>query len=430
MSPRYAHLGFDPAPGDVEAVFTLQKKLTDTTGALGETYRMITSLRSNVSWKGDAAVAFKEQIDGAFPDNLRKAYDSLAKAAVHLDSWRKDLAGYQEQARALDGRAKAAKDKLEKAKAREKEASAHPDLDLAGKQFDTDAELNSAQTRLNAATKSLNDARTAVNDAQDDLDAVLKKARELEETHGSTARKTARDMRDAAEKLAPDEPGWFETALDWIVDNRTDILGAIAAIAGLLALICSGPFGIAMLLVAAVASAATLASRLSDPKVRESLKDGFTKGEFDADFWSNSVGAAGDILGAVPGLGAVTRGAKGAFAVTDAAADSATLGQKIINFGPETWQGAKDVSQLKNPLTTWIVRGAGGGQKMTDTIDITVAGAGTLTATYGVAKNIFEEIQNPTAENVGVGMDATRAVTFDGAGHGSTMLKTLQVLFK
>ncbi|WP_050502488.1 hypothetical protein [Streptomyces monomycini] len=336
--------------------------------------------------------------------------------------------GYQGDAKKLDAEAKAAHDKLDMAKERENNASNNPDLKLAHQTFDDAASLQNAQARLDRATSALNDARGSVKDAQDLLSSIKRRAHDVESEHSSTARGKASAIRDATDKLAPEEPGWFAKAMDWLDDNLTDVLGTVAAIAGLLALILSGPIGVAFLLVAATASAATLASRLSDPAVRASLMDGFTKGEFDADFWSNAVGVAGDTLGMVPGVGAVARGINGAVRSAGAATEALTLTDRLASAGSKTWLAANRIAGAENPLTTWMVRGAADPARASRMIDLGVAGAGAATGTYGTAKDLIDALDDDTANNVGTGMDGARAGSFDGAGHGATALKTLKVL--
>ncbi|MHB9757758.1 hypothetical protein ACYBSK_25565 [Streptomyces sp. BYX5S] len=426
----YTHLGFNPAPGNLGTVSALTAKLTKSAETISEAHRMITKLRSGTSWEGDAAVAFREELDGAIPTNLKNAYTSIDKAVAALTAWQSALDGYQDRAWRLDGEAKAAKEEIQSAEGQAKSASANPDLKLAGQTFTDDAELRRAQARLDTATQELNKAREAVTNANDAYSNVIRRARELEDDHSTGARNQARIIRDATDNLAPEEPNWFEKAMDWVGDNLTDILGAIAAIAGLAALLFAVPVGPILLLVAAAASAATLVSRLSDPVVRASIKDGFTKGEFDADFWSNSVGLAGDALGVVPGAGALARGINGAARAAGAGAEALSLGQKLSSAGSNTWTAAQRIASADNPLTTWMVKGAANPSAWAKGIDIGVSGAGAVTGAYGVAKNAWDDIKNDTVENVGTGMDAARAGSFDAAGHGATALKTLQVLFR
>ena len=92
-----------------------------------------------------------------------------------------------------------------------------------------DRHRRAARPRLNAANARLNDAVTAVNNAQGALDEVIRKARELEETHGAEARDLAKKLQDSTKDLAPEEPGWLSKALSWIGDNLTNILRGRAA---------------------------------------------------------------------------------------------------------------------------------------------------------------------------------------------------------
>ena len=71
-----------------------------------DAHKMIENLRSGGDWEGDAAVAFREQLDGALPTNLKNAHSSITRAATALADWQKALDGYQQRARALDSDAK------------------------------------------------------------------------------------------------------------------------------------------------------------------------------------------------------------------------------------------------------------------------------------------------------------------------------------
>ena len=428
MSTTYPHLGFNPAPGSVETVKAMEARLRTAAGKLSEAHKLVERLRASDSWEGDAAVAFREELDGALPTNLKNANTSLLKAAAALKQWGDSLHGYQETASRLDGEAKDAKKRLNEAKQQESTARSNPDLKLANQTFTDEAALADAQARLDRATNAVNEAVKAVNRAQGDLNDIIRRARDLEQEHTATAKDNAKVIRDAADKLAPEEPHWFTKAMDWLSDNLTDVLGACAAIAGLLAIIATGPLGVGLMLAAAALSAATLVSRLSDPKVRASLKDGFTKGEFDSDFWSNAVGVVGDVIGAVPGVGAVARGVNGAVRSASASTEALTLGEKLASASSKTWLAAERISDASNPLTTWLVKGASNPDRAGKIVDLTVAGAGATTATYGVTKNIWEGLKHPAAENTATVADGVRAGTFDAAGNGSIALKAVKVI--
>ncbi|CAM5366009.1 hypothetical protein STENM327S_01867 [Streptomyces tendae] len=76
-------------PGDTETVRGLEKKLSGCAKVLQEAYDLVTKLLDGSCWKGDAAVAFREQLDGGpLPLNLRNAAHSVRKAARQLDRWK------------------------------------------------------------------------------------------------------------------------------------------------------------------------------------------------------------------------------------------------------------------------------------------------------------------------------------------------------
>lgn len=129
----YPSLGFDPAPGSVSVVSELTARLQKSAQTISDAHKMIENLRSGGDWEGDAAVAFREQLDGALPTNLKNAHSSITRAATALADWQKALDGHQQRARALDSDAKDAKTKIGTAEGQEKTASANPDLKLAGK---------------------------------------------------------------------------------------------------------------------------------------------------------------------------------------------------------------------------------------------------------------------------------------------------------
>ncbi|MFD6751090.1 hypothetical protein ACFWDC_39155, partial [Streptomyces anthocyanicus] len=87
-NPNYPHLGFNPVPGSPDTVRALHKKLGNCAKVLEETHGLVTKLMEGSYWKGDAAVAFREQLDGGpLPLNLKNAAHSVRKAARQLDRW-------------------------------------------------------------------------------------------------------------------------------------------------------------------------------------------------------------------------------------------------------------------------------------------------------------------------------------------------------
>ncbi|MGA4881601.1 hypothetical protein [Streptomyces lydicamycinicus] len=423
MSNPYPHLEFNPVPGSLESVSTLHSKLTKTVSTLDSTQSMVHKIEQGTYWEGDAAVAFREELGKDFDTNLRHARDSIEKAATAISGWHKALSGFQDRARTLDNQAKAARERVAKAETRQKSAEADPDLKLANQTFTEQAALDNAQARLNKANSELTNANSELSDAKGDLQTILNNARELQEEHTSEANKRATKLREATDKLAPEEPGWFENALSWVWENKTDILGAVAAIAGIVALFATGPVGVAFFLAAGAASLAAAGTRVADPKFRASMADAFTKGEFDKDFWNNAVGIAGDLAGAVPFGGMVARGATGAFKAAAHSAEAVSFADRLVDTGKTVWTVAGRSHAPFELPTEWTVRSAAGVAK-----EVGVPIVGGASAIFGVAKNIDEDLKK--SEDAVLGGDAARVGGFDIPGSISSTAKIMAPMFR
>ncbi|MET8096963.1 putative T7SS-secreted protein [Streptomyces sp. NPDC005236] len=379
-NPDHPHLGFNPVPGSTETVSGLRKKLTGCAKVLEETHDLVTKLMDGSYWKGDAAVAFREQLDGGpLPLNLKNAAHSIRKAAGQLGRWEDELDDFQRRAKRLEQDAKAAQDAVDRAKGHATKAGDSPELDGKG-------------TAHDEARKALAKAKTAVEDAEDALRRIRGKARELAEEHEHRAQLRAGKIRAATKKLTPHEPGWFDSALDWVTENLPDILSTLGAVIGLVALfvVSGGTLAAVLLLAASVLSAAALTIRVSeDPTVWASLRDGFAKGELDTDFWSNLVTVGGDALGMVPGIAAVGKGAAVGLRAASETGDALSLGQRIIRSGSSTMEHAKSISSLDNALLGFTIRGARAAQ-ITRGIEVTSASVGVGTAGFGLAMSAVD----------------------------------------
>ncbi|WP_405870287.1 putative T7SS-secreted protein [Streptomyces sp. NBC_00005] len=404
-NPNYPHLGFNPTPGDTESVLDLYKKLSSCAKVLEESHGLVTKLMDGSYWEGDAAVAFREQIDGGpLPLNLKNAAHSIRKAARQLNSWEGELEEFQRRAKKLEQDAKAAQDVVDAAKGHASKAKSSPELDGKGSRHDQ-------------AQKTLSNANTAVEEAQAELDKVIGRAKKLAEEHEEKARYRAGKIRDATKKLAPHEPGWLEEFADWFTENLPDILSFTAGVIGLVALFVAtgGVAAAVLLLTAAALSASALVMRLSDSEVLASLKDGFTKGEFDSDFWGNVVSLGGDVLGMIPGVGAVGMGARGAVNALRAGEETVTLGRALTAFGSETMSQAKAISGLGNPALNLVVRGARDAARVGEIVEISSASAGVVTAGYGLVSSAVDELDNDGAKDGGTGIDGARSILDGGA---------------
>ncbi|MFF4305793.1 DivIVA domain-containing protein [Streptomyces sp. NPDC001601] len=405
-SADYPHLGFNPAPGSTDTVRDLYVKLTNCAKVLEESHGLVTKLMDGSYWKGDAAVAFREELDGGpLPLNLKNAAHSIRKAARQLDRWEGELEEFQRRAKKLESDARDARDTLDAAKGRASTAQNAPDLKKKGSEHDT-------------AQKALTRANTAVTEAQSDLDAIIARARKLAEEHEQKARYRAGKITDATQKLAPSEPGLFDEALDWVTDNLPDILSWTAAVLGIIALfvVTGGTAAAVLLLAAAALSAAAVATRLTmQPEVWASLKDGFTKGELDADFWSNMIGLTADSLGALPGIGAVMKGVPVALRGVGAAGEALTLGERLVAAGGKMMEAGKAFSALENPFLEWAVVKAPRLEPTLKAAETAAPWAGFTTATYGLSASLFDSLDNDTAGNVATSVDGAFLGPIDAA---------------
>ncbi|CAL9568648.1 hypothetical protein SUDANB176_04793 [Streptomyces sp. enrichment culture] len=407
-NPDYPHLGFHPVPGDTETVRRLHKKLSGCAEVLQDTYDVVTKLLDGSHWKGDAAVAFREQLDGGpLPLNLKNAARSIRKAARQLSLWEGELDDFQRRAKRLEDDAKEAQAAVDRAEGRAAKAGGRPDLEKEG------AEQEAAQRAL---TRANND----VEEAQAELDKVIGKAKRLAEEHERRAQHHARKIRDATRKLAPQEPGWFDEALDWLGDNLPDILSFLAGVAGVVAILFAGPLGLtmvaALMFTASGLSMTALGLRLlANPETLESLKDGFTKGELDADFWSNLVSVGADAAGAIPGLAAVAAGTKGAVNTLRTSGATLSLSQKAALFGGKTMDNMQDISRLDNPFVARAVRGLSNPDAAAKAVATTSGLVGVGTAGFGIYNKIVDADDDGIKDGAVAGVDGSRLI-LDNAG--------------
>ena len=389
LEPRQAHHAFaDQDFGELQVA-----QIINVNGALVE------DLEPTVE------VAFREQLEGGpLPLNLKNAAHSIRKAARHLNGWEGELEEFQRRAKKLEQEAKDAQAAVDAAKGRATAAESDPDLHGKGGEHDK-------------AQKTLTRANTAVTDAQAELDKIIGRAKKLAEEHEEKARYRAGKIRDATKKLAPHEPGWLEEFADWFTENLPDILSFTAGVIGLVALfVATGGVAAAVLLLSAAALSATaLTMRLSDSEVFASLKDGFTKGEFDSDFWGNFVSVGGDALSMFPGVAAVRMGARGAVTALQAGEEAVTLGKVVATFGSETISQAKTIAGLGNPALSLAVRGARDAARAGESVEITSGAVGVATAGYGLAASAVDELDNDGVKDSTTGIDGMRSMLDSGA---------------
>ncbi|WTP57905.1 hypothetical protein OHU07_14235 [Streptomyces phaeochromogenes] len=407
-NPDYPHLGFNPVPGSTETVSGLHKKLVGCAKVLEDTRDLVTKLMDGSYWKGDAAVAFREQLDGGpLPLNLKNAARSIRKAAKQLKLWEGELDDFQRRAKRLDEEAKDARATVDTAKGSVTTAGEDPALDKKGTAHDD-------------AQKALTRANTAVDEAEADLEKILGRARKLAEEHERQAQHRAGKIRDATKKLVPHEPGWFDSAMDWLGDNLPDILSSVAGVIGVAALILAGPLGwgiaavAGMMLAASAMSLAAFALRLSDPEVRASLWDGISKGELDADFWSNAVSVGADLAGSLPGIGAVGKGVFSGVRAVGRSAETLSIGQKVATYGTKTMDEARAIVGLDNSLVSWAVRGVANPEKAARAVSATSGLVGMGTGGFGLYNKAVDADDDGVKDGTVAGVDGTRVILDNG----------------
>ncbi|WP_405821665.1 hypothetical protein OG241_36820 [Streptomyces sp. NBC_01390] len=395
-------------PGDPETVRGLHKKLVGCAKVLEGTHELVTNLMDGSYWEGDAAVAFREQLDGGpLPLNLRNAAHSIRKAARQLDRWEGELEDFQRRAKRLEGDAKEAQGVVDRAKGRATEAEGDPGLDRKGADH-------------GAAKKAVARANAVVDDAEAQLEKIRGRARTLAEEHEDKAKYRATKIRDATKKLAPHEPGWLDETLDWLGDNLPDILSSVAAVVGLAALfvVTGGTAAAVLLIAAAMLSATALTMRVvGDPALRASLWDGFRHGELDADFWSNLVTVGGDALGMLPGIGAAGKGAMAALRVTGETGEAATAGQRLARFGSASMEHAKAIADLDNSLLGLTIRGARASQSI-KAVEIASGSIGVGTAGFGLYNKWVDADDDGIKDGTVAGIDGARLGIDGGALFG------------
>lgn len=213
-SADYPSIGFDPAPGNADTVVRLATELRQIAEKIrGAHDAMLRVGHSDGIWRGEAAENFRLQV-GELPGYLDNAGSGLQQAAVALGDWASDLESLQQKAKQLEGEALVARQQLARAKS-------DPGLDEAGRTYTDDAQLAAAQARLDAATDAL-------NRAEQELQAIIDRAKRLLQQHIELANLTAEALNKACSN-APEE-GFFEglgRMLDSLVDGITDLAADI-----------------------------------------------------------------------------------------------------------------------------------------------------------------------------------------------------------
>lgn len=225
-------LGFDPAPGEADAVQTLMLQLA-TAGELVNATRPrledAVRLADDADWIGDAAEEFSDHGDD-LPQGLAKGADAINAVATALTSWHSTMVTNQAQAEVLEAAAKKLKAKL-------------------------------------STFTVCNDASTAVSTQ---LSRVLDDARRLQARHLKAADATADAIRKGkdGDPFKPENDAWYVQAFDGVAVVSDGVSLATGTVAAGLAATGVGLPAAAVLEVAstgtgAVGSLAALGQQLS-----------------------------------------------------------------------------------------------------------------------------------------------------------------------
>lgn len=274
---RYPNLGFDPAPGDPDAVAQLAKQLASARDSIATTAALFAGVGHNTDevWKGQAGTAFRTHVDAGLGRDLGYAQRCLDDATTVLSQWHDTLTSFQDTAAGLERQA----------------AAIHTDM-------------------AQATTPAQENQRS-------ELDAVLSGARQLEAECGRLARRAAQELDSAAQNVAPASPHhgvWDRIAgvardIDKHRNGLHETLASVAGFGSLLAAFTPPPVDALALGVSLVAGVGTLGLDLTDPHLRHELRHGT---------WEEKLAAletaGGDISSVVPGAGGVSYVAKAAHA--------------------------------------------------------------------------------------------------------------------
>jgi hypothetical protein len=204
----YRGLGFDPAPGSVDAVaqtITQLRAAADALASVGPAVR--TAARHTAAWEGAAADAFRAQVPAEDVSRLRDALPVL-------EQWAETLAANKRRTEDLDARALRARRALDDA--RDALQDRQNTLDLAA----TPAAAASASVDVAAAADRVATAESALRE-------VLAEARDLERAHQRAADDVAAALDTGAE---PADDRQAIRALAGVLNRSSRVSASLAAL--------------------------------------------------------------------------------------------------------------------------------------------------------------------------------------------------------
>lgn len=337
---QYEHIGSDPTPGDHVVTGSLADGLTSGHETLERVKFLLESVNDG-EWFGETAIAFRSMLHDDFRPKVVDAEGAFQKAASALETWATKLASFRRDADTLDrrlGEAKAARDAAQSAYYNLPDSPRPPD-------DATDAE----QRQYEDNERDRGQARETLDAAEQSVDGIWREIEELVREYDGASRNLL-DEFDTAAAMAPDDPAWYEKAIDWVGDKFEDlgdlvadlgdmilewaaenagllnlisnILNVVALVTGILALLPIPGVQVLGLISLAATAGSTLASYLSAAGQAGSWKGGFTP--------SVIVGIVATALG-VGALGATFKATTAA--ATTAGRAAPTFGQFVLGRG-------------------------------------------------------------------------------------------------
>ncbi|MCA5891733.1 hypothetical protein LEP48_14600 [Isoptericola sp. NEAU-Y5] len=293
---HYEHIGYDPAPGDHVVTGSLANGLTGGHETLERVKFLLGSVDEG-EWVGEVAVAFRSMLHDDFEPKVIEAEEAFRTAASALETWATKLESYRDRANTLNhelGEAKAALSSAESNLYGMPEGR-RPEEDAPQHEWD--------QYQDDERARGV--AEEARADAQGVVDGVWTRIETLVEQYGAASRALLGKFETAA-AMAPDDPSWWDRAVDWVgdrfedigdafadlgdmilewaaenaglLDLISDIMGVVSLVAGIISLLPI-PGAQVFALVSVLASGiGTLAAYLSAAGQAGSFSGGFTPG--------------------------------------------------------------------------------------------------------------------------------------------------------
>jgi Papain fold toxin 1, glutamine deamidase len=223
-------LGFDPAPGDPEALTSSAEAASQAAALFDDRAHTVRSL-SSLSWMGKAAEAFRASVKD-LPGDLERAAAAHGVAAQALLEFAQGLTERQRRVVELETRA---------AELRRNHLAAVAEVNRVAV-----AHAAAGSAELARLGEQYRGARSRADEVGADLEAVLRAARSVRDDHGAAAAFAAGRIRGSGEPPYR-EPGWrsraWNSVTSWIKDNSdalkrfSGVLKGVSAALGVASLV-------------------------------------------------------------------------------------------------------------------------------------------------------------------------------------------------